>query len=289
MNRNLIVTADDYGLCRAVNDAIEECLMAGTVRATCVMMNMPCYHGAAALRNKFPHRSVGIHWTLTQGRPILPTARVSSLVGRDGGFYPPAQFRSRWMRGQIRRREVTAELRAQYERFCAIAGVPDFWNTHQNVHVFPGIFEVCVQLGRELGIPAMRSHRRLVVPRGTTPARFHLFHPLYWLKGWIIGRWSARAEAQGVQMPDGRVYMPRYAGINARSLEEVVTRLRWSGVRRAAEVIIHPATIIESELFGDLTESRVLEYQAFRQPELVERLHRCGVTLVGFEGLGEDD
>ncbi|MGH8056901.1 MAG: carbohydrate deacetylase, partial [Candidatus Entotheonellia bacterium] len=261
MNRKLIITADDYGLCRAVNDAIEECLMAGTVRATCVMMNMPFYHGAAALRCRFPHRSVGIHWTLTQGRPILPAARVSSLVARDGCFYPPARFRSRWMRGQIRRGELRAELRAQHERFYAMAGVPDFWNTHQNVHVFPGLFEVCVQLGRELGIPAMRSHRRLVVPSGTTPARYHLLHPLYWLKGWMIGRWSDRAEAQGVQMPDGRVYMPRYAGINAKSLEEVVTRLRWSAVRRAVEVIIHPATTIQNELFGGLRESRVLEYQ----------------------------
>ena len=41
MSQRLIITADDYGLCEQVNQAIEECLSAGTVRATCVMANMP--------------------------------------------------------------------------------------------------------------------------------------------------------------------------------------------------------------------------------------------------------
>src|SRR5262245_21309223 len=41
MHRKLIITADDYGMCEPVNQAIEECLAVGTVRATCVMTNMP--------------------------------------------------------------------------------------------------------------------------------------------------------------------------------------------------------------------------------------------------------
>jgi predicted glycoside hydrolase/deacetylase ChbG (UPF0249 family) len=41
LTRRVIVTADDYGMCDSVNQAIEACLHAGTVRATCVMINMP--------------------------------------------------------------------------------------------------------------------------------------------------------------------------------------------------------------------------------------------------------
>jgi predicted glycoside hydrolase/deacetylase ChbG (UPF0249 family) len=150
MNRRLIITADDYGMCDAVNDAIEECLVSGAVRATCVMMNMPVYNRAARLRQQFAQASVGIHWTLTQGRPVLPPSQVPTLVGNNGDFQPSSVLRRRWATGRVRLSEIKAELRAQVARFCDIAGKPDFWNTHQNFHVFPGLFKACVALGQEL-------------------------------------------------------------------------------------------------------------------------------------------
>ena len=94
MTRRLIITADDYGMCGSVNDAIEECLGAGTVRATCAMVNMPLFNATASLRHKFPGCSVGIHWTLTQGKPdsdVSPTPH--SVPSRRG-----VSFRS-WSSG----------------------------------------------------------------------------------------------------------------------------------------------------------------------------------------------
>ena len=284
MNRKLIITADDYGMCDAVNEAIEQCLAAGTVRATCLMVNMPACDAAASLRSKFPHSSIGIHWNVTQGRPLLPASQVPTLVNADGSFQPASVLRRRWLTGKVKLAEIKAELRAQYHRSYELARVPDFWNTHQNFHVFPGLFEGCVVLGQELGIPAMRCHRRITVPRGTTPVRYHVSHPQYWLKGQVIAWWSARVEARGVLMPDGRVYMPGYGGGAAR-IEEVLARLPWNQVKKAVEFIIHPATTVREELFGGLTESRVVEYQTFRNPKLVERLRQSGVEPVGFEAL----
>src|SRR5262245_55538218 len=169
MHRKLIITADDYGMCETVNQAIEECLAVGTVRATCVMTNMPAYRTTESLRVNFPQSSLGIHWTLTEGRPVLHPAQVPSLVRQDGTFYDPVQFRERWRQRRVNTTEIRAELRAQSQRFCTIADQPDFWNTHQNFHVFPGLFAVCVALGQELHIPAMRCHRRFTVPRTQTP------------------------------------------------------------------------------------------------------------------------
>lgn len=283
-SRRLIITADDYGMCDAVNEAVEECLAAGFVRATCVMMNMPAHSAAASLPAKYPQSSIGIHWNLTQGRPVRPAAQVSSLVNGAGLFCSPSELRRRWWTGKVKLNELQSELRAQYDRLSQVAGRPDFWNTHQNVHVFPGLFRAFVDLGRELHIPAMRCHRRITVPRGTTPARYHVSHPQYWLKGRVIAWWSARVEARGVLMPDARVYMPGYGGGAAR-IEEILGRLPWNQVKKAVEFVIHPATTIREELFGSLTESRVVEYQTFKNPKLVERLRQSGVEPVGFEAL----
>jgi chitin disaccharide deacetylase len=280
----LIITADDYGLCDSVNQAIEECLSAGTVRATCVMANMPNYRPAESLRRKFPQSSLGIHWNVTQGRSVLPCERVPSLVNGDGSFCKPSDLRRRWWSGRLKLNELQAELRAQFDRLVEITGPLDFWNTHQNSHVFPGLFQTFVNLGRELGIPAMRCHRRITTPRGSGEMRYHMSHPQYWLKGQVIAWWSSQAETFGTLMPDARIYTPGYREPEDM-IKEVISRLPWSRIKTAAEVIIHPATAIDTDLFGSMTESRLLEYRAFKNPALAEDLRRKGVEPVGFEAL----
>jgi predicted glycoside hydrolase/deacetylase ChbG (UPF0249 family) len=280
--KKLIVTADDYGLCESVNRAIEECLAAGTVRATCVMANMPAYDAARFLRKYYPHASIGIHWNVTQGRPVLPPERISSLVDTEGVFYRASELRRRWWSGKVSRDELYAELRAQFERLRGLIGTPDFWNTHQNVHVFPGLFTTFVAFAGQFGVHAMRTHRRLTVPHGATEFGYHIRHPWYWMKGQMIAWWSARAESLGMLMPDARLYAPGYRepGI---MIKDVARRLSWNKVKTAVEVVIHPASAIDKDLFGSLTESRLLEYHAFRDRTLVQDLRRNGFGPVGFE------
>jgi predicted glycoside hydrolase/deacetylase ChbG (UPF0249 family) len=285
MNRKLIITADDYGMCQAVNEAIEECLGAGTVRATCAMMNMPQCDAVGSLRQKFPHSSIGVHWTLTQGRPVLESSQVSTLVDKDGSFHSLGEFRRLWFRRCIDRQQAKAELTAQFKNFRALAGEPDFWNTHQNVHVFPGLFSLFVDLGRELHIPAMRSHRRITIPRNGSPVSHNVSHPSYWLKGFIIARWSDRAESLGVQMPDGRLYTPGYNGKGTATMLETIHRVEWRQVRKAVEIVMHPATSVDKQLFGSITESRVIEYKTLTDPILLKQLGQEAVDLVGFEAL----
>ena len=284
MSQRLIITADDYGLCESVNQAIEECLGAGAVRATCVMANMPAYRAAESLRRKFPQSSVGIHWNVTQGRPVLSPSQIPSLVDSDGSFLTPLKLRRRWWSGSVKLSELAAELRAQYDRLVEIMGPPDFWNTHQNSHVFPGLFQAFVKLGRDLQIPAMRCHRRLTTPRGASEMSYQLTHPQYWIKGKVISWWSSRAEMLGTAMPDARIYTPGYSEPETM-IKDVVGRLPWNKVKTAVEIIIHPATVIDKDLFGGLTESRLLEYRAFRNPKLAQDLRLKGVELVGFETL----
>ena len=284
MDRKLIVTADDYGLCDSANRAIEACLEAGTLRSTCVMTNMPVYRNAGGLRRRFPDMSVGIHWTLTEGRPVLAASEVPSLVDSKGRFYPRARFRRRWLTNQIKRSELTTELRAQHQRLCDIAGMPEFWNTHQDIHMLPGLFKICVSLGLELGIPAMRSHRRIMVFRDTVSRRYYLRHPLFWIKGFVIDRWAKRAEAQGMRMPDGKVYIRDY-GLSRMGIEEAIQHLPWDSIGRAAELIIHPATAIDERVMHALREIRLHEYQVFADCGLAEGLHKLGIQITGFGGL----
>jgi hypothetical protein len=67
-------------------------------------------------------------------------------------------------------------------------------------------------------------------------------------------------------------------------LEDAMRRLPWHSVKKAVEIIIHPATRVE-DMFGALTESRLREYDMYKESSLVTSLMRLGVEPVGFEVL----
>ena len=60
----LVLQADDFGLCDAVNEGIAEAFRAGTITQASVMVPCPAFEGAAALARAHAI-PVGVHGTLT--------------------------------------------------------------------------------------------------------------------------------------------------------------------------------------------------------------------------------
>jgi predicted glycoside hydrolase/deacetylase ChbG (UPF0249 family) len=82
---------------------------------------------------------------------------VPTLINSAGLFVTPRELKYRWWTGQLKVSEMRAELCAQFSRLTEIMGSLDFWNTHQNSHIFPGLFQFFVNLGRELNIPTFQQ------------------------------------------------------------------------------------------------------------------------------------
>ena len=160
----LIITADDYGMCDSVNRAIEECASAGVVLSTNVMANMEYAMGAAEFRRKYPDVSIGLHYNFTVGKPLSPMKKVSSLVDENGAFLSYNQIREKCKSKTYLYEEVITEMKAQYDRYVEICGQPDYWNTHENVHVHPWLYGLFVRESLKQGIIKMRSHRRIYIP-----------------------------------------------------------------------------------------------------------------------------
>ena len=137
--KRIIVTADDYGMSRGVNDAIDEGIAKGLITSTNVMTNMAFYKEASKLRGT--NVSVGLHWTISAGKPVCKPEEIPSLVDENGNFFKYSEFRNRYRKGEIKDDDIIKELKAQYERFKEVCGEPDYWNTHQNTHVDFKIFK----------------------------------------------------------------------------------------------------------------------------------------------------
>lgn len=279
--KQLIITADDYGMSKAVNDAIEAGMAAGIITTTNVMTNMPLYKEAKDLKDKFPNVSLGLHWTLSgAGKPVTPVKQVPTLVNEKGDLFSYVEFRKRYRKGLIKNEEILIELRNQFNRYYELMGMPDYWNTHQNTHVDFKIYQMVVELAVELKISAMRSHQRIYVPASNPDEKL----PLIWrliepFKSRLIDHWQHNAHKKGVASPEGLIVTIREKDMN--NIGFVFKNIKW-GKHQVAEFVIHPATHRDSPFFGKIVNQRVLEYQLFSAAETRKEIESCGISLVNY-------
>ena len=169
--RRLIVNADDFGLHAAVNRGILTAHTEGIVSSTSLMAGGAAFDDAVRIAKQCPQLGVGVHLTLVGASPLLPVAEVSSLLDEAGDFYGSYPlFIKRFLRGKIRLAEVERELAAQIDR-VRMAGIqPSHLDSHQHLHVLPGIGGIVLDLARRFSIRAIRIPAEPVAFIGATPA-----------------------------------------------------------------------------------------------------------------------
>ena len=275
----LIITADDYGMSRAVNDAIDAGIAAGLITSTNVMTNMPLYKEAVRLKDK-ESLSVGLHWVLACGKPILPAHEIPTLVADNGEFYPYPEFRKRLRKKLISFTDIKKELIAQYNLYYELMGEPDYWNTHQNTHVDFGIYRLFVDTAAELGIKKMRSHQRIYVKGSDNSHKL----PLLWrlaepMKARLLDIWQQNAHRKGISSPDGLIVCLNKEDIN--NLPYLFHNINWDN-NRVGEYVIHPATENDSPYFGKIVEQRIKEYEMFTASKTKEIIAEAGIALTEY-------
>lgn len=280
--KKLIITADDYGMSRAVNDAIDAGIEAGLITSTNVMVNMPFYKEAVKLK-AFPNVSVGIHWVLACGKPVLPAKDIPTLVASNGEFYQYAEFRRRLRKNQISFSDIKKELIAQYNLYYELLGQPDYWNTHQNTHVDFGIYRLFADIAVELGINKMRSHQRIYVAGSDNSQK----RPLVWriaepFKSRLLNIWQGNAHKKGIASPNGLIVCLNKNDTD--NLKYVFANIKWKN-NDVGEYVIHPATENDSPYFGKIVELRMKEYEFFTSPETKMIIKQNNIELVSFKAL----
>lgn len=274
--KKLIITADDYGMSPAVNSAIEECIQAGTVTSTNIMMNME-YIPAKKLKEKYPHISVGIHFVLTDGPSVLGRDKVKSLTDQNGLFYPRKIFKERYLKGQIKKSEIIAELYAQYNRFKQMYGQPDYWNTHEHIHLGFGIFKQICSLTDALKIKKFRCNKKIYAGKLSRRTR-----SVAWIaKSKLKNKAIAFLYRDKKNIPDGIITY--YSDIDYLDINRVFSDINW-GKNSLAELIIHPAAEADSKYLKDFAAQRVEEYRFYKNAELTKAAKKFGIELVNFSG-----
>jgi hopanoid biosynthesis associated protein HpnK len=155
--KRLIVTADDFGAAREVNDAVEAAHRRGVLTAASLMVAAPAAADAVARARRMPALRVGLHVVLAEGRPLLPAASLSHLVDGNGAFRSDmAALGSVIAMRREARAQVAAEITAQFEAFRA-TGLPlDHCNAHKHFHLHPVVGSLIAAIGARFGLRAVR-------------------------------------------------------------------------------------------------------------------------------------
>lgn len=157
MRKFLIVTADDFGLHEAVNEAVERAHREGVLTAASLMVAAPAAADAIRRARSLPQLRVGLHLVLADGDAMLAPDLVPGLVDRSG------RMNSRMFANGVRffavpgvRRQLEAEIHAQFSAFARSGLELDHVNVHKHFHLHPTLLDLLLKVGREYGVKAVR-------------------------------------------------------------------------------------------------------------------------------------
>ncbi|WP_214324385.1 polysaccharide deacetylase family protein [Nonomuraea sediminis] len=275
--RQLIINADDYGMCRAANTGITSLLEAGAISSATVMTPCPWAPDAIATASRGGY-DVGVHLTLTsewEGYRWSPLTTGTTL--RDAAGYFHADSKS--VEEQADPEDVRVELIAQLDRAIALGLDPSHADNHMGSlyglatgrDFLTEALGVCAAYGLPFRLP--RTLDGMGLPPELEP---------------FAEAAAARADAAGVVILD-RLWTLSFHQKEGETYEsfkaemiELIRALR-PGV---TEIYIHP--------FEDTDElrhimphhaKRAMELRVFTDPEVRRALAEEEITLIGWRDL----
>jgi hopanoid biosynthesis associated protein HpnK len=156
--KRLVVTADDFGAAVAVNEAVERAHRDGILTAASLMVAGEAADDAVARARALPGLGVGLHVVLVEGQPMLPPERLPALVDSQGRFRGDmARMGLEIFALPAARRQLAAEVEAQFAAFAA-TGLPlDHVNAHKHFHLHPTVAGTILRIGKRYGMKAIRA------------------------------------------------------------------------------------------------------------------------------------
>ena len=155
--KTITFSADDFGLTESVNEGIERAHRDGVLQAASLMVAAPAAADAVRRARANPSLRVGLHLVVIEGPAALPHIEIPDLVNAAGQF-PSDQLRlglNYFFRPRIRR-QLLAEIRAQFAAFAATGLTLDHANAHKHMHLHPTVGAMMLRAGVEHGLRRIR-------------------------------------------------------------------------------------------------------------------------------------
>jgi hopanoid biosynthesis associated protein HpnK len=240
--KTVTFSADDFGLTEAVNEGIERAHRDGILQAASLMVAAPAAADAVRRARANPSLRVGLHLVVIEGPAALPYTEIPNLVDSTGQF-PSGQLMlglNYFFRPRVRR-QLLAEIRAQFAAFAATGLSLDHANAHKHMHLHPTVGAMMLRAGAEHGL------RRIRVP-AEPPAVMARCGTATTLGDKILYRWTNllrhQARAAGVSTNDHCFGLAWSGHMTAGRIRRLLANLPDGD----SEIYFHPAARRDSVL-----------------------------------------
>jgi predicted glycoside hydrolase/deacetylase ChbG (UPF0249 family) len=292
--RRLIVNADDFGMTRGINRAIVEASGQGIVTSTTLMATARAFDNAVTQVVQLgPHVSIGCHVILLDGTPVLPPARISSLLQPASG-QNAREFRIKLgdfaraaLSGKVDPEQVESEAGAQISRLQDSGINVSHIDCHKHTHMFPAVLKPLLRAAKSRGVPAIRNPFGRLFP---SPFGRILRNPKMWRRVAELGvlsnfcaSFKKEVENHGLRTPDGSVGVIDTGSLDLESFLVIVDTLpegTW-------ELVCHPGyNDAELDLVRTrLRQSRERELEILSSPSAKTALRKRGIELISYHDL----
>jgi hopanoid biosynthesis associated protein HpnK len=255
---------------------VEAAHRGGVLTAASLMVSAPAAADAVARVQRMPTLRVGLHLVLVEGRPTLPVSAVSRLVDRNGMFRTDmAALGTAISFSKHARRQLAAEITAQFQAFHATGLALDHCNAHKHFHLHPVVGALIASIGGRFGLRAAR------VPLEPSNLLRRLEPGSPWAPALVTTPFALllrrRFRSAGLLVAD-QILGLRWSGQMTRSRLAGLIRSLPTGL---TEIYLHPATgTFDSAAPGYRYRD---ELSALMSDEAIEACRDPSVRLGGYE------
>ena len=218
-----------------MNEGVERAFVDGVLTHASLMVAGPAAIDAVSRARRLPGLGVGLHLVAVEGPAVLPPNAIPALVDR-AGWFPSDQLRLglRYAFHPATRRQLDAEVAAQFAAFAA-TGLPlSHADAHKHMHLHPTVGAMLLRHGRAHGL------RRVRVP-DEPPAAMAAMRARPGPSGYAMHGWTRLLRHQcaraGVEVPD-MVFGLAWSG---HMTEDRVRRILDARPPGDVELYFHPA------------------------------------------------
>ncbi|MHC1728311.1 MAG: hopanoid biosynthesis-associated protein HpnK [Syntrophobacteraceae bacterium] len=283
--RFLIVNADDFGISKEVNEAVILAHRKGILTSTSLIVSGGQFEEAVRLANENPSLAVGIHVTCAHGKSVLPHSEIPHIVDRDGNFEPdPAIAGLKYFFCKKARKELFAEVAAQFDRFSAAGLDFSHVDSHCHMHVNPVVLDAVMRNAEKHGI------RRLRVPEDDLFAARQFTESFPATAGYALvfkllaGRMKRRLRRSGFKFP-AKVFGNLLTG---RMTREYFLSILDRVPEGMSEIYLHPGLLSDSMQPNPVSVQLLREAHILLDSEVrlkIDRLKIIPATYSDMDGI----
>lgn len=158
MKKKFILNADDFGMSKAINQAVLEGYEHGLLKSVSLVANGEAFEEAVnSIIPQCPDIGIGIHLNVFEGKSLCDD--VNQLTDSDKNFnnsYINLLIKAYNPKNKEFMEDIEREFRRQIEKIMSKTKVSHI-DSHVHIHSIPPIFNLVCKLAQEYGIKQIRT------------------------------------------------------------------------------------------------------------------------------------